>query len=80
MEHPGDDIPEEIRARLGNRLFGCDRCQRVCPRAGDFPPPARLPLETVEKMTPEEFQALFTDTPLQRLGLERLQRNARWLS
>lgn len=79
IEHPGDDIPEDIRVRLGGCLFGCDRCQRVCPHCGALPPPARVPLETVEKMTPEEFQPLFTGTPLARLGLERLQRNARWL-
>lgn len=27
----GKPIPEEIRAHMGNRLIGCDVCQRVCP-------------------------------------------------
>ena len=79
IEHPGDDIPEVIRARLGGRLFGCDQCQRVCPRAGALPSPAHLPPRIVEAMTPEEFRTLFAHTPIERLGLERLQRNARWL-
>ena len=24
-------IPEELRARMGNRIFGCDECQQACP-------------------------------------------------
>lgn len=30
IEHRGE-IPEEIQNRLGNRYFGCDLCQNVCP-------------------------------------------------
>ena len=38
-------IPEELRAPIGNRVFGCDDCQMVCPwnrfatptEQGDFP-------------------------------------------
>jgi epoxyqueuosine reductase len=26
-----DDIPEELRGRIGNWVFGCDVCQQVCP-------------------------------------------------
>lgn len=28
---PGQPVPEEVRAHMGNRLIGCDVCQRVCP-------------------------------------------------
>ncbi|MBW3549799.1 MAG: tRNA epoxyqueuosine(34) reductase QueG [Proteobacteria bacterium] len=30
IEHEGS-IPEELRAPIGNRIFGCDDCQLVCP-------------------------------------------------
>jgi epoxyqueuosine reductase len=30
IEHPGS-IPLELRAALGNRVYGCDDCQLVCP-------------------------------------------------
>jgi epoxyqueuosine reductase len=41
VQAPGD-FPEEQRAALGDRIYGCDDCQEVCPvnrRAGE-PPPA----------------------------------------
>jgi epoxyqueuosine reductase len=30
IEHPGS-IPEQLRAAMGNRIYGCDDCQLVCP-------------------------------------------------
>lgn len=30
IEHKGD-IPEPLRSAIGNRIFGCDDCQLVCP-------------------------------------------------
>lgn len=33
----GKSVPEELRAAMGNRLLGCDECQRCCPHN----PPAK---------------------------------------
>lgn len=43
----GKPVPEAVRERMGNRLIGCDECQRVCPHN---PPPTgdageNVPLE-----------------------------------
>jgi epoxyqueuosine reductase len=48
-------IPEELRAPIGNRVFGCDDCQLVCPwnryakasREGDFLPRGKFDRATL---------------------------------
>ncbi len=27
-----DFLPDEFRTKIGNRLYGCDTCQSVCPK------------------------------------------------
>src|SRR6185436_9501682 len=31
LHKPGETIPDDLAARLGNRIFGCDDCLDVCP-------------------------------------------------
>lgn len=78
---------EESRM-VGNWLFGCDLCQESCP-ANQSRKPASPGLFTLKKelldLTPEDilnltasgFRALFSGTPIYRIGLRRLKRNAR---
>lgn len=80
-------IPIELREGVGEWLFGCDLCQDVCPwnrkspRSDEpaFQPQSDLnPVDCIGllRMTREEFDARFTQTPLERPGFDGLRRNA----
>jgi len=86
IEHPGE-IPSELAAKIGDRLFGCDRCVVVCPyyRAAPVcsnpelkyhPDTAAMSLPRVLEMSEEQFNSSLGDSPLSRAGLDRLKRNA----
>jgi len=79
-------IPLELRPLIGNRVFGCDDCQLVCPwnkfarpsAEPDFLPRHRLDdsdLVALFAWTAEEFLERMAGTPLHRLGHERWLRN-----
>lgn len=88
IEHRGP-IPPELRPALGHRLFGCDRCQDVCPAnrcAGEarlpalrerWQPAGSLPLAEILRLDSDAaFLARFGTTPLRRAGRLGLLRNA----
>ena len=80
-------IPRELRAGIGNHLYGCDVCLEVCPwnrfaQAGrrmllsaryDL---AELTLREVLELTPERFAEVFRKTAIKRLKITGLLRNA----
>jgi len=85
IEHPGP-IPETLRPLLGNRIYGCDDCQLVCPwnkyaqRAvvADFD--VRNGLDSARLVdlfawTREEFEARTAGSAIRRIGHERWLRN-----
>ena len=85
IEHPGA-IPEPLRPLMGNRVYGCDDCQLVCPwnkfaqRAvvSDFE--HRHPLGTatlLELWAWDEatFLSATQGSPIRRIGHERWLRN-----
>jgi epoxyqueuosine reductase len=85
IEHPGP-IPEPLRPALGNRIYGCDDCQLVCPwnrfatptRESDFAPRDGLDapsLVTLFALDAATFSQRFAGSPVRRIGLERLLRN-----
>ena len=80
-------IPTDLREGIGDWLFGCDLCQDVCPwnrkaavtSEPSFQPRSDLnPANALEmlKISEDDFQARFQQTPLARPGWEGLQRNA----
>ena len=83
IEHDGA-IPEELRAPMGNRIYGCDDCQLVCPwnkYAKTSPLPdfdARAPLDGATLLQlwawdEVEFLRRTEGSPIRRIG------HARWL-
>lgn len=79
-------IPEELRPLIGNRIYGCDDCQLVCPwnrfakptAEGDFHPRHRLnsqQLLEVFAWTESEFLSKTEGSAIRRIGYERWLRN-----
>ncbi len=80
-------IPRELRAGIRNRIYGCDVCLEVCPWnrfaqagrrmlltvRGEI---AELSLREVLELTPERFAEVFRRTPIKRIKLAGLLRNA----
>ena len=85
IEHAGT-IPEELRPLIGNRIYGCDDCQWICPWnrfAVRSPLPdfaVRNGLDTASLLdlaawTPEQFLSRLEGSPIRRIGFERWSRN-----
>ena len=79
-------IPLELRPLIGNRVFGCDDCQLVCPwnkfarssAEADFAPRHGLDAARLTELfawSAEEFADRMAGSPLYRLGHERWLRN-----
>jgi epoxyqueuosine reductase len=85
IEHAGS-IPLELRPLIGNRIYGCDDCQLICPwnkfakrsSLPDFDARAGLvgsQLVTLFGWTEEEFLRFTEGSPIRRIGHERWLRN-----
>jgi len=85
IEHAGP-IPPALRPQIGNRIYGCDDCQLVCPwnkfakcsALADFDARAGLvgsPLVALFAWTEEEFLRHTEGSPIRRIGHERWLRN-----
>lgn len=79
-------IPEEFRPLMGNRIYGCDDCQLICPwnkyaqltAEDDFHPRQNLDqadLLTLWQWEEEEFLNKTQGSPIRRIGFEHWLRN-----
>ncbi|MEC4888579.1 MAG: tRNA epoxyqueuosine(34) reductase QueG [Nitrospira sp.] len=79
-------VPEELRRRMGNHIFGCDDCLDVCPfnlRAAPTQEPAFQPspvtlapdLDALAQLDDSAFRRTFHQSPIKRAKLAGLQRN-----
>lgn len=85
IEHHGS-IPEELRPAMGNRIYGCDDCQLVCPwnryanlsAEPDFRVRHGLDGASLVELfawTQQEFLARTEGSAIRRVGYERWLRN-----
>jgi epoxyqueuosine reductase len=79
-------IPHHLRPLVGNRIYGCDDCQEVCPWnrfAVKTSESAFLPREenfmpdllSLVRITPEEFKSRFRNSPILRSTRDGFVRN-----
>jgi epoxyqueuosine reductase len=85
IEHKGV-IAEEFRKPMGNRIYGCDDCQLICPwnrfandaKQADFAIRNKLDSTSLLKLfdwTEVEFLKKMEGSPIRRIGYQRWQRN-----
>lgn len=79
-------IPREFRKAMGNRIYGCDDCLAVCPwnkfaqvgREAKLSARAELrepQLAELVRLDDTAFRALFSKSPVKRIGRDRFMRN-----
>ncbi len=84
-------IPDEMKGKFENKMFGCDICQDVCPWNRFSKPTnetAFAPLREIlnftkndwEEMTEESFKIIFKNSPLKRAKYQGIKRNLKFLS
>ncbi|MEK4081726.1 tRNA epoxyqueuosine(34) reductase QueG [Solibacillus sp. FSL K6-1126] len=80
-------LPDEFRAKIGNRLYGCDTCQTVCPKNkgklnwihDEFTPDPEIAkplLQPLLSISNKEFKAKFGHVSGSWRGKKPIQRNA----
>ena len=83
IEHKGRVEPE-LRALMGNRIYGCDDCLAVCPwnkfavaaTELGYQPRADAPLlAELAGLDDQGFRARFAGSPIKRIGRDRMVRN-----
>ncbi len=86
IEHK-DEIPVELKSKMGTHLFGCEECLSACPYNEKSPicdkkqfgfeaRNINLTAEEVLQWSEKNFDNFAANSPMHRTGLDRMQRNA----
>ncbi len=89
IEYKGE-LPNSLKEKFSDWIFGCDICQDVCPWnkfASPHDEPLFTPEESLQNMTKTQwneldkmqFKSMFKDSPVQRTGHKGLKRNIEFL-
>jgi len=81
-----EQIPQNLRKAIGNRIYGCDDCLAACPwnkfarQTHEIKLKAREelkapPLSCLLELDDTAFRALFSGSPVKRIGRDRFMRN-----
>ena len=84
-------IPENVKGKFENKMFGCDICQDLCPWNRFSKPTnetAFTPLREIldfskndwDEITEETFKIIFKNSPLKRAKYQGIKRNLKFLS
>jgi len=84
-------IPSDLSPALGNRLYGCDSCQKVCPWNRFASPTNESSFQASEALlgmhradwqalTPETYETLFADSAVKRAKFDGLRRNIKTIT
>ena len=84
-------IPDGMKGKFDNWMFGCDTCQDVCPWNRFSVPHNEKEFESIprlfdlgrndwEELTEEEFRKIFRDSPIRRAKYEGIRRNLKFLA
>ena len=86
-----NEIPDELKNKFDNWIYGCDICQDVCPWNQKFSVETseeefylknqnkEILLSEVIKMEQDEFSGRFKNSPVKRTKLKGLKRNAEFI-
>ncbi len=83
-------IPEKMKGKFENKMFGCDICQDVCPwnrfskphHENEFTPIPEIlnfSKDDWEELTEESFKIIFKNSPLKRAKYAGIKRNLKFL-
>lgn len=91
IENKTQDMPESLKDKFMNRVFGCDICQDVCPwnrtpKSHHLPelnpPPGLLKMSRDDWYSLDEaqFHSIFKGSAVKRAGFKGIERNLRFLA